>query len=123
MHSPNGREPSRESCSRLTLSKWINERCPEWTTLLTDHEVARLTRRPRALLSALALLGRFPAPRRYHGKKLGWHRQEIQQWMAGRRSSAEDTPRKMICSARALRKKTFCRVQSIARKARHGNLT
>ena len=39
MQSRDGREPARADASRLALSKWMNERCPEWTTLLTDHEV------------------------------------------------------------------------------------
>src|SRR5688500_13219856 len=80
---------ARENPSRLRLSKWINERCPEWTTLLTAHEVARLTRRPRCLLSALAYFKRLPAPKRYHGKKLGWRREDIERWLASREASIE----------------------------------
>lgn len=111
---------AREVPSRLRLSKWINERCPEWTTLLTDHEVARLTRRPRCLLSALACLGRLPPPRRYRGGKLGWHRQDIERWLASRDASAAGLRRKIPCPARVLRKKGDCQAQGRARVDRHG---
>lgn len=102
-----------EGCSRLRLSRWINERCPEWTTLLTDHEVARLTRRPRCLLSALTWLGRFPQPQRYHGKRLGWRRQDVEQWLAADRTKA---PRK-VCPMRSHRMKQAPRPRGIAQHA------
>ena len=113
--------PERNVCSRLHLSKWINEPCPAWTTLLTAHEVARLTRRPRCLLPALALFGRFPAPTRYRGKTLGWQPSDIEAWLEMKHTSAADARRTSRCLGRVARKKTFCRTRWSARRVRHGH--
>jgi integrase len=53
------RAPCAASPDRVTLSKWVNERFPPWEQLLSAHDVARLTRRPRWVLLGLMLLGRF----------------------------------------------------------------
>ena len=59
------------------LSKWVNEKYPPWADLLTAHELARLTRRHRWLLSALALIGRFPKKQRFHGRAIAWLRSDV----------------------------------------------
>jgi predicted DNA-binding transcriptional regulator AlpA len=67
--------------SNVSLSKWVNEKLPAWNEILGAHEVARLTRRPRWILGALALVGRFPKPQRFHGRAIGWHRRDVQRWL------------------------------------------
>jgi predicted DNA-binding transcriptional regulator AlpA len=66
----------------ITLSRWINEPYPPLTELLSAHDVARLTRRPRWLLVGLELIGRFPRKARFRGRALGWWRSDVLEWMA-----------------------------------------
>ena len=66
----------------VTLSPWINERFPAWEQLLSAHDVARLTRRPRWMVLSLTLLGRFPRKQRYHGRNIGWLRSDVLTWLA-----------------------------------------
>jgi predicted DNA-binding transcriptional regulator AlpA len=81
MNSENSLCPGREP-SIVTLSPWVNERFPAWEQLLSAHDVARLTRRPRWILASLTLLRRFPRKRRYHGRGVGWLRSDIVHWLA-----------------------------------------
>ena len=74
--------PSATSPDRVTLSKWVNERFPPWEQLLSAHDVARLTRRPRWVLLGLAVLGRFPRERRFHSRAIGWLRADVLDWLA-----------------------------------------
>jgi len=99
-------DPSTQAANRpaartgrhgLQLSHWINEPLPDLRLILSGHDVSRLTRRPRWLLIGLALLGRFPKQRRYHGRPVGWHRSDILDWLShGLSISAEcpSTPRR-----------------------------
>jgi len=66
----------------IVLSRWVNEPYPPLTELLSAHDVARLTRRPRWLLAGLALIGRFPKKARFRGRALGWWRSDVLEWMA-----------------------------------------
>lgn len=66
----------------VVLSRWVNEPYPPLTELLSAHDVARLTRRPRWLLVGLALIGRFPKKARFRGRALGWWCSDILEWMA-----------------------------------------
>jgi hypothetical protein len=54
----------QKTVPHVTLSRWINEPYPPLTELLSAHDVARLTRRPRWLLVGLELIGRFFPERR-----------------------------------------------------------
>lgn len=65
----------------VSLSPWINEAFPGWTELLSAHDVARLTRRPRWVLVGMAALGRFPAKHRFRGRGIGWLRRDVIEWM------------------------------------------
>ncbi len=67
---------------RVALSPWVNERCPPIHDILSAHDVARLTRRPRWVLVGLCLVGRFPKKARFRGRALGWRRTEVLEWMA-----------------------------------------
>jgi predicted DNA-binding transcriptional regulator AlpA len=67
---------------RVTLSPWINEPLPPFHELLSAHDVARLTRRPKVVIAALVLLRRFPQRRRYRGRQIGWLRGEVLEWMS-----------------------------------------
>jgi len=67
----------------IALSKWVNEGLPPCGDLLSAHDVARITRRPRWVLKLLALAGRFPAKVRFHGRPLGWRRRDVLNWMSG----------------------------------------
>jgi predicted DNA-binding transcriptional regulator AlpA len=69
----------------VDLPRWVNEKFPAWSDLLSAHQVARLTRRPKWALTTLALLGLFPRQRRFHGLRVGWHRTDIQRWIEGAR--------------------------------------
>ena len=118
-HTNDWHRPDHDARARARLSKWINEPCPEWTTLLTAREVAKLTRRPRCLLSALAFLGRLPPPKRYRGKALGWQRRDIERWLASRGPS-EPGALKLGTLGRTLREKGRCRSRRIDRGQCHG---
>jgi predicted DNA-binding transcriptional regulator AlpA len=67
---------------RVCLSPYINEPLPNWEELLSAHDVARLTRRPRWVVLSLSLLGRFPPKHRYHGRSIGWLRSDVVTWLA-----------------------------------------
>jgi predicted DNA-binding transcriptional regulator AlpA len=76
------RAPSAASSNNVSLSRWVNERFPAWEQLLSAHDVARLTRRPRWVLLSMMMLGRFPRKRRFHGRGIGWLRSDVLQWLA-----------------------------------------
>jgi len=101
----------------VTLSPYVNEPLPAWGELLSAHDVARLTRRPRWLLASLVLLGQFPKKCRYHGRGIGWLRSDVLSWLtrdlkagecrvekasiARRRISRQDSlPMEYPCAAR-----------------------
>ena len=73
---------SDQSNQAITLSPWVNEPLPPFSHLLTAHDVARLTRRPRWVLLGLQMVGRFPQKRRYRGRRVGWLRADIVDWLA-----------------------------------------
>lgn len=75
-------DPKAAPARPIVLSRWINEPYPPLTELLSAHDVARLTRRPRWLLMGLALIGRFPRKARFRGRSLGWSRSDVLEWMA-----------------------------------------
>jgi predicted DNA-binding transcriptional regulator AlpA len=77
--------------TRVTISPWINQRFPPLNEILTAHDVARLTRRPRWILAALRLVGQFPKEQRYRGRKIGWCRSEILAWMSRELSLEDET--------------------------------
>jgi len=66
---------------RVSLSKWVNERLPSFQELLTAQDVARLTRRHRLVLAALTLIGRFPRRLRFRGRRIGWLRSDVLNWL------------------------------------------
>jgi predicted DNA-binding transcriptional regulator AlpA len=66
---------------RVAISPFLDEQFPSLDQLLTAHDVARLVRRPRWYFCGLALLGRFPAKRRFRGRWAGWMRSDVSQWM------------------------------------------
>ncbi len=66
----------------VRLSHWVNEPYPPISELLSAHEVARLTRRPRFVLWGLALIGRFPRKARYRSRTFGWRRSDVLDWLA-----------------------------------------
>jgi len=68
--------------AQVTLSRWVNEPFPPFQELLSAHDVARLTRRPKLVISGLVLLRRFPQKRRYRGRQVGWLRSDILDWLA-----------------------------------------
>jgi predicted DNA-binding transcriptional regulator AlpA len=66
----------------VTLSRWVNAPLPPFHELLSAHDVARLTRRPKIVISGLMWLGRFPKRRRFRGRQIGWLRADVLDWMA-----------------------------------------
>jgi hypothetical protein len=69
--SPEQRAPSAAFSRNISLSKYVNERIPAWEQLLSAHDVARLTRRPKWVLLSMMMLGRFPRKQRFHGRGIG----------------------------------------------------
>src|SRR5258708_29219300 len=83
MNSDSSVQPASPAASyRVSLSPYVNEQFPNWEELLSAHDVARLTRRPRWMVLSLTLLGRFPRKRRYHGRNIGWLRSDVVTWLA-----------------------------------------
>jgi predicted DNA-binding transcriptional regulator AlpA len=74
-------ELSRRPRCNVILSPWVNEPLPSFQELLSAHDVARLTRRPKFVISGLVLLRRFPKKRRFRGHQIGWLRAEVLDWM------------------------------------------
>ena len=76
--------PSETTARRtsLAISPWVNEPLPPLAELLSTHDVARLLRRPSWVLLGLSLIGRFPRKLRFHGRRVGWCRSEIIDWMS-----------------------------------------
>jgi hypothetical protein len=70
--------------TEMRLSPWVNERLPPIQNLLCSHDVERLTRRPRWILEGLGLIGRFPRRKIFRGRKLGWCRAEVFDWISTR---------------------------------------
>ena len=75
----------------VSLSPYVNEQFPNWEELLTAHDVARLTRRPRWMLASMILLRGFPRKRRYHGRGIGWLRSDIIHWLGRDLRAANDS--------------------------------
>ena len=67
---------------RVRLSPFVNERFPNWEEILSAHDVARLTRRPRWAVLGLALLGRLPRKHRFRGRRIGWLRSDVIHWLS-----------------------------------------
>jgi predicted DNA-binding transcriptional regulator AlpA len=74
--------PSAAVSKNVTLSRWVNEQFPAWEQLLSAHDVARLTRRPRWVLLGMLMLRQFPRKHRFHGRAIGWLRADVLDWMA-----------------------------------------
>jgi predicted DNA-binding transcriptional regulator AlpA len=66
----------------VSLSRWVNERPPAWSEILSAHDVARLTRRRRWVISTLTFLGRFPKQQRFHDRPIGWAKHDVLTWIA-----------------------------------------
>lgn len=94
--------PKSGSTRTVCISKWVNEPPPSWDQILTAHDVARLTRRPKWVLSALTLLRQFPKKERFHGRNLGWRLPDIEEWLARSRKPRSGDLR----SARYLRRRS-----------------
>ena len=96
------------SSRNVVLSPWVNEALPAWEDLLSAHDVARLTRRPRWVLASLVLLGRFPRKCRYHGRGIGWLRSDVLAWLTKEleigacRGEPAASPRRRISRQRSL---------------------
>jgi predicted DNA-binding transcriptional regulator AlpA len=83
--------------ANVTLSRWVNEPLPPFQELLSAHDVARLTRRPKLVISGLVLLRRFPKKRRYRGRQVGWLRSDVLDWLA-RDLQTDDDPALRHCA-------------------------
>jgi predicted DNA-binding transcriptional regulator AlpA len=80
--SPAQRAPSAAFSGNISLSKYVNERFPAWEQLLSAHDIARLTRRPRWVLLGMMMLRQFPRKHRFHGRGIGWWRADVLNWIA-----------------------------------------
>jgi predicted DNA-binding transcriptional regulator AlpA len=75
----------------VPLSRWVKKRLPAWNEVLTAHDVARLTRRHRWIVTALSLVGGFPKKQQYRGRPIGWLRADVEEWL-GRCGPAQRPP-------------------------------
>jgi predicted DNA-binding transcriptional regulator AlpA len=95
-------DPSLPRRANVTLPAWVNEPLPSYSDLLSAHDVARLTRRPRLLVLGMVLIGRFPRKHSFHGRRIGWLRSEVLDWLsrdvAFEHSSAELKPVTRHCT-------------------------
>jgi hypothetical protein len=89
----NQSSPATSPGGAVALSRWVNERCPPLAEILTAQDIARLTRRPCWLLLGLSLIGRFPKKMRFRGRRVGWCRSDVLEWMS-RELVLEREPRK-----------------------------
>src|SRR5689334_3594598 len=80
--SARGPRVARAAGTRVSLSKWVNEKSPAWNEILSAHDVARLTRRHRWVVHTLTFLGRFPKRQRFHGRAIGWGKHDVLRWLA-----------------------------------------
>jgi predicted DNA-binding transcriptional regulator AlpA len=79
----------------------MNEPYPSLGELLSSHDVARLTRRPRWMLIGLGLIGQFPRRRRLRGQWIGWYRFEVLAWIVrNSRSMTANSTRELAATAR-----------------------
>lgn len=79
--SSNEANPNAAPSPSITLSPWVNEPYPPLTELLSARDVVRLTRRPWWLLIGLSLIGWFPKKAKFRGRRFGWWRKEVLEWM------------------------------------------
>lgn len=82
----------------VVISPWVNEPPAPLHKLLSSHDVARLTRRPSWLITSLSLIGRFPRKAKFHGRRIGWLRCEVLDWMARDLHMTEQTTAPRVCS-------------------------
>jgi hypothetical protein len=87
-HSVNAEQPGisdsatkRTRTTFVSISRWVNQPLPPWNQILTAHDVARLTRRPCWVLCGLSWIWRFPKKLRYEGRRIGWLRSDVLNWM------------------------------------------
>lgn len=89
--------------NNVSLSRWVNEPFPPWNDILTAHEVARLTRRHRWIVSTLTLLGRFPKKQRFRGRRIGWLRSDVVHWLAKNQRPSGCFPKRPYPSCSTIR--------------------
>lgn len=108
--------------TRVSLSPWVNELFPGWDQLLSSHDVARLTRRPKWVLLGMIVLGRFPRKRRFHGRRIGWLRSDVLAWVTEDvdpvTCRTPGSPRVAYFSGRQMSLPLVCRPACSARRRR-----
>jgi len=88
----------------ITISPWVNEPLLDIKGILCSRDLARLTRRPRWELFGLALIGKFPRKKRYHGRPIGWCRAEVLEWMTREMSVEKETQERLNAPRRCARR-------------------
>jgi len=77
----NGAAPIGPGTVQVALLQWVNDRPPSWDDILTAHDLARLTRRPKWALTILSLLGWLPRKQQFRGRRIGWCRSQFEEWL------------------------------------------
>jgi predicted DNA-binding transcriptional regulator AlpA len=103
--------------TQLTISRWVNERYPPLNELLSSHDVARLTQRPRWVLIGLCLIGRFPKKLKFRGRGIGWRRSEVIDWMSRDLAVVRESASSLSCRSRR-HPRQVCRPLSSVQKLR-----
>jgi predicted DNA-binding transcriptional regulator AlpA len=106
--TPAQRAPLAAVSKNVTLSPWVNKQFPAWEQLLSAHHVARLTR-PRWMLLGMMTVGRFPRTLKFHGRAIGWLRNDVLDWVA---QHSKATTRDMD-NAMPISRRRFARQPSI----------
>jgi hypothetical protein len=103
----------------VVISPWVNEPPAPLHNLLSSHDVARLTRRPSWLITSLSLIGRFPRKAKFHGRRTGWLRCEVLDWVARELSVVSKcTPARFVCARRQPRQACLPLICKTPRKPR-----
>src|SRR6516162_9218008 len=93
---------------KVTLPWWVNDRPPALGDILTAYDLARLTRRPKWALTLLSLLGWLPRKQQFRGRRIGWSRSQVEQWL---RAEEIARPRAAVTCG-SVRRKQHCRYRS-----------
>ena len=100
--------PRAAAGASISLSKRVNETLPPLTELLSAHDLARPTRRPRWLLAALTLLRQFPKPQRFRGRAVGWRPSDVESRLQENGSRGQTPLRAAIRPADAVTPREPC---------------
>lgn len=72
---------ANDETATIALPEWANEKSPSLGEILSARDVERITRRHRWMIRTLTMFGRFPKQRTFHGRAIGWAKDEVLGWL------------------------------------------